>query len=398
MDRRRYRDRGLDGREKLMKNKISKLGLLLSLILFLSACVPLEGDENSNSQEETTSEEGDTGSETEGQSISSLANNYYRPVVREGSYQTSESRGITLELNSPANIKAFEKGLMDLSKQYFSTSDHFFEEGQYIPEDVVRSWLGRESEDNPDGLNPEDNGETEAGTRNPIYVETILEQDYYVETDEGLRLAGISIGLGMNSIDYFQKEAYGTVYEDPIPSEEVSAVGQEMAQVILERLREVEDLQDVPVVFGIFEQSPRDSLAGGTYIAETVSESGASLNSWQALNYSKEVMMGSDETSNEATSFSNFKAEVENFFPNLSGVTGVVHYNEGQPTFMVIDITTQFYGEGEMIAFVQHVQTKGEELLPSNLPIEIQISSMDGVEAFLYSEAGDSSMRGHLFY
>ncbi len=381
-----------------MRNKTRKVSILLSLILFLSACVPLEGEENEDSQEILSNEEGETREGSQAPSISSLTGDYYRPIIRDGRYQTSESRGITLELNSSANIKSFEKGLLDLSKQYFSTDEHFFEEGQYIPEDVVRSWLGRESEDNPNGLNPENNGETEADARNPIYIETILEQDYYIETEEGLRLAGITIGLGMNSIDYFQKEAYGTVYEDPIPSEEILAVGQEMAQTILQRMREVEDLQNVPIVFGIFEQSPRDSLAGGTYIAETLSEGGDSMNAWQALNYSKEVLMGSDEQTNEAASFSNFKSEVENFFPNLSGVTGVVHYHEGQPIAMFIDITTQFYGEGEMIAFVQYVQSKSAELLPSNLPIEIQISSMDGVEAFLYSTAGDSTTKGHLFY
>ncbi len=72
---------------------------------------------------------------------------------------------------------------------------------------TVQDWLGRRSKDNPTGLNPEDNGEKDADKRNPIYIQQIEEQDYMKETDGKLELAGITIGIGMNRKDYYQKNS-----------------------------------------------------------------------------------------------------------------------------------------------------------------------------------------------
>lgn len=373
--------------------------LLLTGSTFLAAaCGISPGDgtaqENATQNEETSNADGEQQDIVESQ----VNDEYYRPVITEGAYQPSQSRGITLRLNSNVNLESFESGLMRLSQKYFPTEDHFFQEGQFLPSGTVTHWLQRESENYPEGLNPEDNGKVEEDERNPIYLQTLLEQDYYVQTDEGLELAGISIGLGMNKIDYYRKEQFGSIFESEISRKELLEQGQRMADEIVSRMRSMEEIPDVPIVVGIFEQSPSDDLAGGVYIAESSAPAGSdSVSGWTQLNHRKAVFPLAGTESNEGNSFANFKSEVESFFPNLSGVVGIASYVDDQLIDMSINITTQFYGEGEMIAFTQFVNDAAETYLPLNIPIEITIDSIDGVEAFLFRETGSNEFKGHIF-
>lgn len=369
-------------------------GLLLSLVaLFtLAAC--------STTQIQPGQDQTDAENPVQGENDPSFygtSGHYYRPIIRDGAYRPSQSRGITQRLNSPINIKAFESGLMSLAGQHFSTDQHFFEEGQYISSETVRAWVGRESADNPQGLNPMDNAEAEEEMRSPIYLESVLEQDYYVETENGMQLAGMMIGLAMNSVDYYQAEQYGPVLSQEIPDEDLKQQSQEMIDQILEEVREVDELQDIPIVFAVFKQSPRDSLAGGNYVSQVVSPSGSELDEYEELNFSKLVFPLEGEDTAVGQNFESFKSEVEQFFPNLSGVTAVGSYQGDQIEALYVDITTQFYGEAEIIAFAQYVEVAAQNHLPTNIPIEITIDSMDDVEAFLYTNGETSEYFSHIF-
>src|SRR5699024_586805 len=168
-----------------------------------------------------------------------LGDDFYRPALDEdGQYRTSKTRGMTLNLNSGINISLFEKDLMRLSQDSFSTENHFIQEGQYLSEDLVKDWLQRESEDNPEGLNPPEGGGD--GDRVTNVLNSILEFDFFTESEDGLQLSGISIGLALNSVDYYQTEQFGSWLSQEISSEEVLKQGQEAANKIVSRIRAIE--------------------------------------------------------------------------------------------------------------------------------------------------------------
>ena len=137
------------------------------------------------------------------------------------------------------------------------------QEGQYLPEDLVTTWLGRESEDNPEGLNPAEAGEGD--DRVPRNLNSILEFDFFRQSDDGLNLSGITIGLAMNSVDYYPAYQFGPTLEQEISSEEVLAEGQAIGNEIVQRMREIEGLEELPIYIGIYEQASQDDLGGGVY-------------------------------------------------------------------------------------------------------------------------------------
>ena len=149
--------------------------------LLLTACGNLGS--SSGTTTNTNEESASSGYQTTGQTNDSE----YNGVIINGRYRTNKSRGVGVSQNSEnlLNLKSFESGLTDISKEYFSTKDYVFQEGQTLSKSTVEDWLARKSSKNPDGLNPEDNGKNGENERNPMYVQQIEEQDYMKEDSKG---------------------------------------------------------------------------------------------------------------------------------------------------------------------------------------------------------------------
>ncbi len=330
----------------------------------------------------------------------SAASGTYQGVIKNGRYRTSKSRGVTAAQNQNTfNLKSFESGLTDISKKVFSTKSYVFQEGQYLSKSTVTNWLGRKTKSNASGLNPK-KGKTN-GTRNPTYIQTIEEQDYMTQDGDNLKLHGITIGIGLNSVDYYKKTTDGPTYQQKISDAELKAYGQQAAQKVLKRLRQKKALKNVPIVIALYKQAANDSLVGGTYIEYNVNK-GDSLSSWKTLNIKNKVLPKSSEStsstsSDDNDSFDNFKTQVQTFFPNLSGVTAQAQYKDGTLSGMHITVTTQFYSETEITSFTQYISTAAQKYLPSGIPIDIKIQSSTDMQAFVYRDSGQKKFSSHVF-
>lgn len=374
-----------------MKKVSVMLGICLSALLF-AGC----GSSNTNSVNHSSNHYQTTGNAESGE---------YKGVIHNGRYQTSKSRGVGISQNSDnlLNLKSFESGLTTISKEHFSTKSYVFREGQILSKSTVEDWLGRKSKSNPNGLNPVNNHKTGANTRNPMYVQQIEEQDYMREEGGKLKLAGLTIGIGMNHKDYYQKQKYGATYTTTIPHAKMVAEGKKAAAEVLSRLRQNGQVgSNIPIVIAMYEQAPNDSLVGGSFYATTVSNSGSEIGTWKSTNIKSYVFPATSSSSvpstNDSDSFNNFKQRVQKFFPNLAGVTAQAQYQNKTLQGMNISITTQFYSETEITSFTQYVAKAAKTYLPNRIPIDIQIKGSDGqVQSFVSRSQGSGSFYTHVF-
>ncbi|WP_137624924.1 CamS family sex pheromone protein [Lactiplantibacillus pingfangensis] len=381
--------------------RIRTVGLVAVVAIALAACGNLKNSSfGSNSTSTTT-----TGSK-ETTTTGTTDTEFYQGVIKNGSYTTSKSRGVNVAQNDNVmNLKSFETGLLDVSKKQFSTSKYVYQEGQYLNTATVQKWLGRKSSSNPNGLNPVNNGKKDANTRNPIYLQQLEEQDYMVQSGSKITLGGVTVGLGMNSVDYYTKVQYGATYQTNISDTVLTEQGKKMANTVLQRLRQQSALKNVPIVLALYKQSSNDSLVGGNMIAYAVSKNGStSISNWKALNWQNYVFPATTESknsganSNDEADFSSFKSHVQNFFPNLSGVTANAHYQDKSLSKLSVNITTKFYSETEIISFTQYLATAAKRYLPSGVPVEITVKSANGtVQSFLARTAKGSSYYTHVF-
>ncbi len=359
-------------------------------LLLLAGCTSLPGTSSSSSSKATKKL----------QTTGKVTDSMYEGVIDNGQYKTSQTRGLTTQQsNTSFDVKSLESGLLKLSKEQFPTSKYVFQEGQSLKTGQAQKWLARKSKTNTEGLNPEDNGQKDPNKRNPIYLQQILEQDYLGEDGS---MKGMSIGLGMNQVDYYTKEQYGATFETKISKAMMTQQGKQMANKVLSRMRQKKGLSDTTIVIGLYKQAPKDSLVGGTFFAYGVSKKGSTtIDSWHELNQENQVLpVVNDEKAinqDDATAFNSFKTQVETFFPNLSGVTAQTHYEEGVLAGMNITVNTQFYSETEIMSFTQYIATAADKYLPRNIPLDISITSAEGMQAYVGRASGSKGFTTHVF-
>mgnify|MGYP000370450286 FL=1 len=176
--------------------KLKDLGLIaLSGVLLLSGC---------NNSDDKKKDKND-GKET--------------VAIREGDYtallpfDVSDARlkhmTMVTNLNDTLEIA---NGLMKYSKQHFSPDTYTYRESQFLDYNTLdasadkNGLLGRKSEENPIGLNPE-NGtafQTDKGTiKDPVILVDIFEIDWY----KGEELSGLSLAMVVNSQDVDEKNS-----------------------------------------------------------------------------------------------------------------------------------------------------------------------------------------------
>lgn len=310
-----------------------------------------------------------------------ISEDYYKMIVP---FKTSESRGLVVSnLNTRYDIHEFETGLMRMAQDTFSTDTHFFQEGQYLDAETVRKWLSRQNKD-PEGLNPPASEE-----ESQVYLSHILEHNYLVKKDEKtIELGGVAIGLALEG--------------DSKNVAKVEAKGKEYAQEIVRRIRGMEGLGNVPIVVSLYVQAPKSSIVPGHFIAKAEVNKGSSkIGKWSKVDEeyfffpSKE---GSEAKPDDANKFKALKGDIEEFFPNYTGVIGIGFYQNGELSQMKIHIPMQFYGKTEVIALSQYLTGKVMEYYPEQyVSIEITISSTNGEEALIVKNPGMDEPFVHIY-
>lgn len=214
---------------------------------------------------------------------------------------------------------------------------------------------------------------------------------------------GISLTLAMNSVDYYQKEKDGATYSTKISREDQEKHGKEMAQKVVERLRQKEGLKNIPIVIALYSRPSVDSLTGGAYFATTtVNGDSGSIGNWQTIDNQTQVfpiVSGSEKAinSSDLEGFQNFKSIVQGYFPNLSGVIAKSNYENGKLNSMTITVNTQFYGYQQINSFTKLISNSAEKYLPKNVPIEIKVQAVGEVQSVVIRDSSNYNFYSHVF-
>lgn len=364
------------------------------VLLLLSGCLP--------GAPETEPQIVEEGKEDEEVIISrdiDTTDRYYRSVLP---FYASDSRGFILDgVDNRLDIDEFEMGLIRLSQTVFDPDDYFIRDGQILQKNDIQEWINRRSKDSPKGLNQalgvSDSASVkeklEANKNNPRYLSFVLEQNYMVEKGDNIELGGITIGISLNSIYYYSvKDNEGNIHSGEVDLREnekkIVEEGKEMAQQVVNDLREKQDAQDVPILVALYIEESRESLVPGRFVSVASVGSGKSaIGSWDDLDERHYLFPSAEVTKDhrsDAEQFNNFKAKVESFFPNFTGVIGKGFYKNGELQKMVVEIPVQFHGKSELIAFTQYVtDIVASQFLGDDIPLEVNITSMDKQEAVI---------------
>ncbi len=378
---------------------------LFIIVFVLAGCAPDFGDE----QEEAVIDESmdDSLSETAIIPKYNLDEENYRVLIDSN---LSQARGvITNQVANRLDIDELEEGLRRHSMEVYDPDTYYFQEGQYFTDDILYKWLDRyDEEDNPQGLNPEadeskeDEELREEEEDNPKYLSHILEQNYLRKTeDDSVELAGISIGIAMKSVYRFQTgigEPY--LYED-ISEKEMLSEANEIAEEVVQRIREMEGIGNVPIMLSIFREESQSSLVPGNFVAKTnVAGDSSSVGEWQDIN-EENVLFPSNYGKNTYpdvwATLVDFESDIGSYFPNYVSVIGKGFFRNGELRKLTVEIPVSFYGKSELIGFTQYAYGLVLSGFPSDYQLEVNITSGDKQEALIVRDAGEEEGFVHIY-
>ena len=388
--------------------------LLISVLFILAAC------SNGNQDDRKDKSADHPNSANQIATDKDVQGDNYRTLLP---FKESKARGILQDnMTNGYNGEDFERGLLNLSKDVFSTDKYLYQDGQYLSKSTINAYLepkftkdeidkmseSEQKDKNANenlGLNPSHHGETDKAKiakKSPAYLSNILEQDFYGNRDKkGSNIKGMTIGLAMNSVYYYQKEKDGETYSENLDDKEIEKQGKSMASEILSRLRANEDLKDIPIHFAIYKQSGQDSISPGSFIAQTTADDGqTTINHWKSIN-EKTVLLPSDDADklNETlnNNFKQFNNNLQSYFTNFTQAAGKVKFVDKKPRQLTVDLPIDYYGQAETIAITQYVTEQANKYFDNIDSYEIHIKDGNTSRALISKSKDDKEPQVHIY-
>jgi len=365
-------------------------GLLAGIALFaLTACQPPWSGNNENQKIIKNPEKG-----SDNVTVVPQENDKEYRIYHTN--KQSETRGyIQYGVDNRVDIDEIETGLMRLSKATFDPDSYYFQNGKYISPKEIDQMLARKSKAYPNGLNPplgkgKDLGEQAADA--PKILSYIHEQDYLKSVDP-YKLGGISLAVSVNSVytDSLYNKKDGKTYTADVvlDQEKVKAQGKLYAEKVLQRVRNIKGLENVPIVIALYIESPPGSYIPGHFYAKTVVDAGQShIGKWDPVAERYVLFPSSVATKNykgDSDKFDKFKEDVENYFPNAIGVVGKGFYRNHELSELTFTINIRFFDTTEVISFTNYVAALLDSQFPfsQHIPVQVYINSVEQPEAIV---------------
>ncbi|MGM0844650.1 MAG: CamS family sex pheromone protein [Bacillota bacterium] len=351
------------------------------LLIILSGCnflgLPGESDtENINLVTQQSTSETET-------------NEYLRYQVKSSVF--SENRElITYQINNRVDMNEIETGLMSISEEHFPADKYVYQEGQYLEE--IRSWIRRESNDEL-GLNPaievtEDmdwEQVMEINKDNPTYLGYVHEQNF---VDQNGDLKGLSIALAMKSVDYITVDDnmglkhFGT---QEISEQKMISEGKKMAGEIINRVRQKENLSNIPIVISLYQLEKKNSVLPGSHFTYAYLDSNdRSINKWRDVEKQDFLFPSDDAEEHDRVVSNRFKGleeDMNSFFPDRTiQLVSKGTYIGSDMQKMVINVNTDMTKYGEVVGFVQAFTPEIADFFPHE-PVYIYVKTPEGTAA-----------------
>jgi protein involved in sex pheromone biosynthesis len=249
------------------------------------------------------------------------------------------------------------------------------------------------------GLNPVQTKGEDA----PIYLAHIVEHNYLMKKkdDNKVTLGGVVVALSLNSVNYETNLSTGTRAVKNISNEVLKEQGAKMAGEVLKRMREKEDLQNVPIMIALYKQAPKQQVVPGEFFAYTTVDAGAStIGDWEGVDeeyYIYPSPQAAENHPNDNKIFQELKKEIENYFPVFTGVTGEALYQNNKMAKLNLEVALTFNGKTETIGFAQYLSNLIGKNAPESWEVELLIQSSYGPEALVVKKKGSKETYMHIY-
>lgn len=285
------------------------------------------------------------------------------------------------ESNNQYDIDYIEKGLLDISSEYFMTSSVYYQEGQYLTKNNLIKLLKN------DNLNKADKISIDGISFKPTYIVGIYEEDFL---DSHGKLKGIALGIVVNKYQTYKTKS-GKIATKTVNEDAVINYVKEQIPLLLEYIRNKKNVNDVEIITAIYVESSPNSTVSGNYKYYGITKNN-DVN-WKKLNNSKHYVNSATAKSIDSSSYNNYKifeSKIHNSLSNLY-ISGMGYYQSNKLTKIDIGITRNSYSYGELLLLGNVVSENIIKYL-GNSEVIVEIREINKIKAYISKEADSQSV------
>ncbi len=262
----------------------------------------------------------------------------------------SPIRGVSLNTDSYIDYDLMETDLLEITKEFMTPTNYFYKPGQVLTTDDVNVLLERESDDNAHGLNP---AIGESKKDNPIYVNTIVEQDFYTVDSKGKEdLKTISLGFGIDTTYNYEKDKEVVISDEQIKG----YITQYVTEKVVNYIRKEKGLEDVNVICAFYKEPEDSTLPGKYYTYGQMKVDDKKLKEIETKDI--EYKAYPDYTSKDPINqdIIEFTNKIDKYFSNFNGVSAIGKLENGKLKELNIKVIVSLYSEIELKALNSYIE------------------------------------------
>ncbi len=307
-------------------------------------------------------------------------------------YGNNDVRQIhNLYKRSTLDVEAVGRGLLDISKEYYSPDEYLVQDGVVVGYNQLIPLLGRTSSDNTYGLNPESGSEFENGEgtkiKDAIIVRDIFEIDFLKPSEADYDLKGLSFAVVLNPEQDVDDGLFGT--KVTITDEVLMNYAKEIGTRFEQYLRTKPEVGDLPILVTFFKAGSSDANLPGSFFAKVMYDGKTpkfeSINErWELFPSSKSMELNPVV----ASEFNALRDKLHLFLPETVGVIGKGLFIDNKLQELNITVTIQAKTYLEIEGVVQYLASLSDGFVDQDYQLQFVVKSNEDTKAVLEKQPG----------
>lgn len=327
--------------------------------------------------------------------MSSFNDSYYK-IINTTTAGSELRENFYLSYGTSGDFQTIGRGLQILSSDYFSTSNHYMSEGKYLKLALKQEM---ESRKNPDYSLQPVAGTTIDNIKDPVMVQNIQEQDYYIKDGNQYTLKGISFAI---IIDPRQNDANNSRLETPMADSAVESFGKECIQKmykIIQNHEDFEKVKDVPILITIYRATDTaSSTVNGNYILKSYCQK--EVGEITKVNHENVLFTSTRAEEIDKTTYADFsaiKTNLKNAATEAAGLVGEARYVDGEIQSMVMSANLNVKTYTEMMALTSLIADSIDSKFTYDFDVKVIVKTQDEIAAIIVKDKGGKAKSWDLY-
>lgn len=302
-------------------------------------------------------------------------------------FKATDTRNYHSTYQSRYDMTQIGIGMERYSKEYYDTEDYYALEGQIITRTILSDLVARESENNPQGLNPAKGSEFLTGNKNEsiidaVIVSDVFELDFTKKDNSDFTADGLTVALIVNQNQTITTNGVTRTYR--ISDDRLWEYASNAGRKLESYLRTLSTVQDIPILVLIYNTSSSDAVLPGGFIgyghfSGRVGQFTKVSEKWVLIPTNEASELDKETTSQ----FNAMKNALKEYLPENINIIAQAQYIQDKIEYIRITVAVQAKTYVEVHSLTQYCAQLTQNFTNQDMRLVVHVKSNDETFAII---------------